>query len=124
MESSIRFGRVKGIPIGAHWSSLLIFGLIVWSLAGSVFPSSYPDHRGGTYLAMGVVAAVGLFASIVLHELGHTFRALREGMPHRLGAGAGRGQRRGTRRGPPGTNGGPVGRTAMAPAGRPPRMAR
>ena len=33
MTSTLRLGRVAGIDIGAHWSWLLVFGLIVWSLA-------------------------------------------------------------------------------------------
>ncbi|MDH5289132.1 MAG: site-2 protease family protein [Acidimicrobiia bacterium] len=80
MEASVRLARVRGIPIGAHWTWFVVLVLVIWSFAGSVFPSDYPGLDGVTYLVMGVVAALLLFSSIVLHELGHTFRALREGM--------------------------------------------
>jgi len=33
MESSIRFFRIRGIPVGADWSWLFVFGLVVWSLS-------------------------------------------------------------------------------------------
>ena len=80
MESSFTVLRLRGIPIGAHWSWLLVAGLVVWSLSQSLFPSSYPGLSEATYLAMGVVAGILFFAAILAHELGHAFAALREGM--------------------------------------------
>jgi PDZ domain-containing secreted protein/Zn-dependent protease/CBS domain-containing protein len=80
MESSFTVLRIKGIPIGAHWSWLFVFGLVVWSLATSLFPATYPGLGEGTYLVMGAVAGLLFFASILLHELGHAFTAMREGM--------------------------------------------
>jgi len=80
MHASIRFGRVGGVEIGAHWTWLLIFGLFVWSLGGAVFPSENPGLSDATYAVMAVVAAVLFFASLVLHELGHATTARREGM--------------------------------------------
>ncbi len=80
MESSFTVLRVRGIPIGAHWSWLLVAGLVVWSLSQSLFPASYPGLSEATYLAMGVVAGLLFFAAILAHELGHAFAALREGM--------------------------------------------
>lgn len=80
LGSSFTFMRVRGIPIGAHWSWVFVFALVAWSLATALFPREYPDLSGRTYLIMGVVAAVVFFLSIVLHELGHALRALREGM--------------------------------------------
>src|SRR5918996_2892676 len=80
MESSFTVLRIRGIPIGAHWSWLFVFGLVVWSLATSLFPATYPGLSDGTYLVMGAVAGVLFFVSILLHELGHAFTAMREGM--------------------------------------------
>jgi PDZ domain-containing secreted protein/Zn-dependent protease/CBS domain-containing protein len=81
VESSFRIARVGGIEIGASWSWLIVFGIVVWSLATAVFPAAYPDLGAGAHLAMAVVTAVLFFASILLHELGHARRALREGVP-------------------------------------------
>lgn len=79
-ESSFVVLRVRGIPIGAHWSWLFVFALVVWSLTSFLFPSTYPGLAGSTYLIMGFVAGILFFVSILLHELGHAFRALTEGM--------------------------------------------
>ena len=80
MTSSVELGRIAGIRIGAHWSLLVVFALIVWSLASAVFPDQNEGLSDGTYLAMAIVAALFFFASILLHELGHAFQARREGM--------------------------------------------
>jgi PDZ domain-containing secreted protein/Zn-dependent protease/predicted transcriptional regulator len=72
--------KVRGIPVVAHWSWIAIFALVSWSLATSVFPSVFPRLSPRSYLIMGAVSAVFFFASILLHELGHAFRALREGL--------------------------------------------
>lgn len=80
MSSSLRLGRLAGVEIGIHWSWALIFALIVWSLADTVFPETNPGLADSTYLAMAVVAALLFFASLLLHELGHATRAVKEGM--------------------------------------------
>ena len=80
MQSSFTLLRVKGIPIGAHWSWLLVFGLLLWSLARVLFPATYPGLDDQTYLAMGIATAVLFFASILLHEIGHALQAMKEGM--------------------------------------------
>ena len=80
MTSSITLGRIAGIRIGIHWSWLVVFGLITWSLATAVFPDQNPGLGDGTYYAMAVVAAVLFFTSLLLHELGHALQARREGM--------------------------------------------
>jgi Zn-dependent protease len=63
-----------------NWSWLVIFGLIVWTLADAVFPSTNEGLSSGTYVAMAIVAAFLFFASLLAHELGHAFEAQREGM--------------------------------------------
>jgi Zn-dependent protease/CBS domain-containing protein len=80
MHASIRFGRVGGVEIGAHWTWLLIFGLFVWSLGGAVFPTENPGLADATYAAMAIVAALLFFTTLVLHELGHALTARREGV--------------------------------------------
>ena len=80
MTSSITLGRIAGIRIGIHWSWLVVFALITWSLATAVFPDQNPGLGDGTYYAMAIAAAVLFFTSLLLHELGHAFQARREGM--------------------------------------------
>jgi Zn-dependent protease len=79
-NGNIRLGRVAGVQVRVNWSWLVIFALIVWSLAVGVFPSENPGLSDGAYLAMAVVAALLFFASLLLHELGHAWQARREGM--------------------------------------------
>jgi Zn-dependent protease len=80
MTSSFELGRLFGIRIGINWSWLLVFALIVWTLAVGVFPETNPGRSDGTYIALALVAAVLFFGSLLLHELGHAVQARREGV--------------------------------------------
>ena len=73
-------GRIAGIRISINWSWLVVFVLITWTLAGSIFPDRNPGLSDRSYLAMGLTAAVVFFACILLHELGHALQARREGV--------------------------------------------
>ena len=59
---------------------LAVFALIVWSLPDGVFPSQNPGLSDGTYLGIAIVAALLYLASVLLHELGHSWVARREGI--------------------------------------------
>jgi Zn-dependent protease len=80
VNPSFQIGRIAGISIGINWSWLVVFALIVWSLATAVFPVQNPGLSDGEYTAMALVAAVVFFASLTAHELGHAVQARREGM--------------------------------------------
>jgi len=80
MSSTLRFGRIAGIDIGAHWTWLLVAVLVVWSLAASVFPDAHPALPAAAHVGMAVVAAVLFFASLLAHELGHAVQARRDGV--------------------------------------------
>ena len=83
MNSGIRIARIWGIPIGLHPSWFLIFALVTWTLAGSIFPSQYPGSSTGFIWLMGLVTSLLFFASVLAHELGHAFVALRNRIPVR-----------------------------------------
>src|SRR4030042_310213 len=76
----IQIARVMGIPIHLHFSWLIIFGLIVWTLSTGYFPAQYPDLPASSYWVKGLVASLLFFVSILLHELGHAVVALRHGL--------------------------------------------
>ncbi|HVM58041.1 MAG TPA: site-2 protease family protein [Gaiellaceae bacterium] len=80
MNSSITLGRIAGVRIGVNWSWLVVFALIVWTLASAVFPAADPHLSKATYIAMALVAAFLFFSSLLLHELGHAVQARRDGM--------------------------------------------
>lgn len=66
------------IRIDASW--LVIAALIVWSLSAGYFPQVAPDLAQPTYLGLALVAMIGLFASLILHELAHALIARRYGI--------------------------------------------
>jgi Zn-dependent protease len=81
MTSTIRFGRIAGIEIGAHWTWLLIVLMVIWSLAGAAFPETQPGHSAAVYVLMALIATVLFFVSLLGHELGHAVVARRHGVP-------------------------------------------
>ena len=83
MEGHLTIGRVWGIPIGLHLSWFLIFGLVTWSLAAGYFPSEYPGWAPATYWLLGAVTSLLFFGSVLVHELGHSWVALGNGIPIR-----------------------------------------
>ena len=70
-----------GIPIHVHASWLFVFFFMTWSLATGYLPDTLPGLSEPRYWAMGGVAALLLFASVLLHELGHSLVALRYRIP-------------------------------------------
>jgi Zn-dependent protease len=80
MSGNFSIGKVGGIEVRLNWSLIVVVVLVAWSLEGGVFPSTNPGLSHGTYIAMGIVAAVLFLASILLHELGHSLVARREGI--------------------------------------------
>jgi Zn-dependent protease/CBS domain-containing protein len=80
MKSSLRLFRIAGIDIGIHYTWILIFVLLSWSLAQGFFPQLYPGWDTVTYWITGLVAALLLFASVLVHELAHSLVAQARGM--------------------------------------------
>jgi Zn-dependent protease len=81
MNGSLTIGKIYGIPVKLHSSWFLIFGLITWSLAAAFFPNAYPGWSNSAYWIAGSITAILFFGSVLLHELGHSLVALREGVP-------------------------------------------
>ncbi len=75
-----RVGHLAGVEIDVHWSWGIAFALVTASLATAVFPPAAPGLAAAAYVALGAGAAVALFGSILLHELGHAWQARREGV--------------------------------------------
>lgn len=78
---SWEIGRALGIPIRVHASWFLIFFFVTSSLASGFLPDSLPGLPSERYWAMGAVSAVLLFLSVLIHELGHSYVALRYRIP-------------------------------------------
>ncbi|KPJ87435.1 MAG: peptidase M50 [Spirochaetes bacterium DG_61] len=73
--------KLLGFTVRLDLSWFFILILITWSLASGFFPQAYKGQSTFTYLLMGIAGALGLFVSIVIHELSHSLVARRFGLP-------------------------------------------
>ncbi len=80
---AISLGRIRGIRIGLDYSWFIVFVLLTWTLAVAYYPAEFPAWQTGWYWAMGAITAVLLFASVLLHELGHSLVAQQYDIPVR-----------------------------------------
>ena len=76
----LRLCRVAGIAIKMDASWLVVATLVTWTLAEGLFPREDPALTRPVAWMMAVAAAIALFGSIVLHELGHGLMARRVGL--------------------------------------------
>ncbi len=67
--------RWFGIPIRIDLSWLLILFLVTYSLAVGFFPEHHPGYPSLIYWLLGLITAVGLFFSILFHEMSHALVA-------------------------------------------------
>jgi len=79
----VRLFSLFGFQVSVDASWLLLAALISCTLAGSVFPGLTPGLPTAGYWTMGVLATIGLFFSIVFHEMAHSLVARHYGMPIR-----------------------------------------
>lgn len=83
MDTHIKLGTIWGVSIGLHNSWFLVFGLVTLSLATGYFPMEYPDLPTTAAWILGAITGVLFFGSVLAHELGHVWVALRERIPVR-----------------------------------------
>lgn len=79
-ERRWKIATLSGFPIYIHASWILIAVLIAWTLATAWFPQAEPELPARLHWVMGIAGALGLFASVVLHELGHAWVGRRLGI--------------------------------------------
>ncbi|MGI5835508.1 MAG: CBS domain-containing protein [Chloroflexota bacterium] len=80
LRNSVRLITIGDIEIGVHYSWLLVFFLVAWTLAVGFFPFQLPGLSAGIYWIMGFVASLLLFVSVLIHELAHSFTAEARGL--------------------------------------------
>ncbi|HEY9674000.1 MAG TPA: site-2 protease family protein [Waterburya sp.] len=78
MNGSIRVGNLFGIPFYIHPSWFLVLGLVTFDFGRYLL--GFTGLNGGLSLLLGFVAALLLFASVLAHELGHSFVAMQQGI--------------------------------------------
>jgi Zn-dependent protease/CBS domain-containing protein len=77
----IPIGRLFGISIDLDYSWFLIIALLTWMLAASYFPTEFPGWTDAAYWGIGLVTAILLFVSVLIHELAHSLVAKRYSIP-------------------------------------------
>jgi Zn-dependent protease/CBS domain-containing protein len=78
--SRFKVASIAGIDIYIHWSWLIIFALLTWSL-GDFYYTHFRSWNSGTAYAVAAISAILLFATVLLHELAHSFTARARGLP-------------------------------------------
>lgn len=80
MRTHLRLGRLLGVPVGLNWGVLAVCVLLVVSLGAVSLPVVSPGHPDSAYWFAGVLGMFGFLASLVVHELGHSYVARRNGV--------------------------------------------
>jgi Zn-dependent protease len=86
MRGSWRIGRIMGIDISIDPSWFVIVFLMIYSLGFIEFPRelhprSFFPRVDIVSITLGVAASLLLFASVLVHELSHSWMALQRGIP-------------------------------------------
>jgi Zn-dependent protease/CBS domain-containing protein len=84
VRAAFKIATLRGIPIRVHFTFLLVLPFLAW-LFGQAFRNAAdaadipPERLMGSPLLWGLGLAVALFLSVLVHELAHSFYALRQG---------------------------------------------
>lgn len=79
MNGNLRAGNLFGIPFYINFSWFLVLAIVTWDY-GNELGLAFPQ-LGGVAWVLGLITALLLFASVLAHELGHSFVAIRQGIP-------------------------------------------
>jgi len=77
---SITLFHVRGIRISVDWSWFLILFLVIFWMSQTYSDLLGESGSSSTPFVLALISAAGFFGSILLHELGHAFVALRNGI--------------------------------------------
>jgi Zn-dependent protease len=84
---SLKIGKIIGVEIRIHYTWLIIFFLITFTLAQSFMPQQFPadenpilENNPILYWIIGGISAILLFGSVLFHELFHSYMAMRKGI--------------------------------------------
>ena len=72
--------KIRGIPLRVHPSWFVILLLFTWISQNQVSAAAESSLPAWISWGLGLITALLLFLSVLLHELGHSLVALREGV--------------------------------------------
>ncbi len=72
--------RIRGIEVIIDYSWFVIFLLGTYVLSEMWFPSMYENYQVHQYWICGTIAVILFFLSILIHELAHSFVAIKHGI--------------------------------------------
>ncbi len=72
--------RIRGIPLRIHPSWFVILGLATVAFQQQYSQQLAAEGSGAAFWALGLLTALLLFVSVLLHELGHSLVAIRQGV--------------------------------------------
>lgn len=78
-RTNFQLARIFGIRIGVSYSWFVVLFFLIYWLSNYYFREVLGGSRGTDY-AVAVAGALGYFASLILHELGHALAARRLGI--------------------------------------------
>ncbi len=79
MNGNLKVGNLFGIPFYVNVSWFLVLALVTWDYGGGL-AGAFPQLTGALPWVLGLGAALVLFASVLAHELGHSFAAMKQGI--------------------------------------------
>jgi Zn-dependent protease/CBS domain-containing protein len=79
MNGNLKVGNLFGIPFYVNLSWFLVLALVTWNY-GQQLAFAFPAMGSAAPWLLGFAAALLLFASVLAHELGHSFAARHQGI--------------------------------------------
>lgn len=76
----MRIGTIAGFELRIHWSTLVIFGLLVASLAAVQLPDQAPGASRAAHVVAALLAGLAFYVGLLAHEVSHAVLARREGI--------------------------------------------
>lgn len=77
MRSHLKLGHLFGVPVGVNISVLFVAGLLLVSLGQVSLPAMAPRHPASAYWFAAALGVLAFLASLVAHEMGHSYVAIR-----------------------------------------------
>jgi Zn-dependent protease len=77
--NNIRVGNLFGIPFFVNPSWFLVLGLVALTY-GDDLAQTFPNLLPGVPLVLGLLTGLLVFASVLAHELGHSWVAIKQGI--------------------------------------------